>query len=133
LFSHDFNSLIGPCLETELLEGLRNDIKYGLMNWSAGRVEINLLAIKFCGTKYGTCSSFLGKVWSPCASKVDDLNIAASETVSDLSVQQATQFWRIFNFGVFVRMLTTVIHARFPCGSTSMSAFLFIYLFFIRM
>jgi hypothetical protein len=86
---------LGPCLETELLQGLHKDIMYSLVNWSARRVEINLLAIKFCGTKYGACGSFLRKVWwSPCASKVDDLNIAASEIASDLSVQQATQFWR---------------------------------------
>jgi len=60
LFSRDFNSLIGPCLEPELLEGLHNDIVCSLMNWSGRRVEINLLAINFFGTKYGTCGSFLG-------------------------------------------------------------------------
>jgi len=46
-----------------------------------------------CGTEYGTCGSFLGNLWSPCASKVDDLSIA-SETASDLSVRMATQFQR---------------------------------------
>ena len=85
-------------------------------------MEINLLAINFCGTVYGTCGSLLGKMWSPCASKVDDLNIAASETESDLRVQLAT-IPAFLNLVVFVRMLTTVIHVRFPCSDTNMSAF----------
>jgi len=37
---------MGPCLETELLEGLHNDIMCSLMNWPGRRVEINLLATK---------------------------------------------------------------------------------------
>jgi hypothetical protein len=86
------------------------------MNWSGRRVEVKLLAISFCSTKYGMCGSFLEKVWSPCASKVEDLYIAAFETAGDTIPA-------FLNFVVFVRMLTTVIHARCPCSGTNMSAF----------
>jgi hypothetical protein len=65
------------------------------MNWSGRRVETKLLAFNFCRTKYGACGSFLGKLWSPCASKVRDLKIAALETAGDFTVQVAAQFQRI--------------------------------------
>lgn len=68
--------------------------------------------------RIGTRGSFLGKVWSPCASKVDDLNIAASETASDLSVQLATQFQRfLFLLCLFLcqlRLFMPDIHAAAP-------------------